>query len=231
MILVKPYAIILNISHPNPVRFTNLSGRLCYKSDTPDSPEAQEKFILERIKNGHESILEHVSVTVKVVCDRGVSHELVRHRLCSFSQESTRYCNYKKLGIAFIIPGWTGIAEGIYEDGQSVLFYNDNELKWLSAMRYAQQFYNELLNDGWTPQQARSVLPNSLKTELIMTTNLREWRHIFSLRCDKSAHPQMREIMLPLLNDFHEAMPSFFSELYHRFLGGSSEQEESARLD
>lgn len=235
MRLLKPSATLINVSHSVPVKFIDHCGRVCYKSESNGDPQKWSKFVRARIKDGHESVLEHVNATVLFICDRGVSHELVRHRIASFSQESTRYCNYGSDHISFIIPCWTELSEGqstldINEEStmyQGILFYNDNELKWLAAMAFAENFYRELLRDGWSPQQARSVLPNSLKTELVMTTNLREWRHIFSLRCDRPAHPQMRELMLPLLDDFHSCMPDFFFDLHEKFFGGSSEREET----
>lgn len=227
MRLIKPYATIVNVSHLNSTRAIDNYGRTCYKSEQPDSEERQSFFVRKRIKEGHLSIIEHCTVTVGIVCDRGVSHELVRHRLASFSQESTRYCNYGSDHVTFIIPCWMpNTNEGIIEDHTGVPYYNENELRWLSAMAYAENFYKELLDSGWTPQQARSVLPNSLKTELIMTANLREWRHIFELRCAKTAHPQMREIMIPLLCSFFTTLPDFFHDLYIQFCGGTDERKE-----
>lgn len=229
MRLVKPYAKIINVSHDLPAKSIDLYGRTCYKSEHPTDPDRWDEFVSRRICDGHDSILEHVSVTVKVVCDRGVSHELVRHRLCAFSQESTRYCNYRG-EVTFIIPCWIkDLKEDIYPTDKSYLF-NFNYGPWFISMLNTEINYKELLNRGWTPQQARSVLPNSLKTELIMTTNIREWRHIFSLRCDKAAHPQMREIMIPLLKDFYFGMPVFFEDLYVKFLGGKCESEKSTGL-
>jgi len=222
--LQKPYGRILNISHTNPSRSITFYGRTCYKSIGKVDSETKKKFIQGRIKAGHLSVIEHESVTVEVVCDRGVSHELVRHRLAAFSQESTRYCNYKD-HVTFIIPPWTDIKEGTY--GVDWMRTTDEIANvWMAAMINAEIKYSSLLSLGWSPQQARSVLPNSLKTELIMTANLREWRHIFSLRCDKSAHPQMREIMIPLLKDFFLALPDFFEDLYEQFIGGNCEREE-----
>lgn len=234
MRLLKPYASIINVSHDLPAKSIDLYGRTCYKSEHPSDPEQWEEFIRRRISSGHESILEHLNVTVKIVCDRGVSHELVRHRLCGFSQESTRYCNYGKNDhVSFIIPCWFEFQECLLSDRECL--YMDDSLKeidmWLDSMLYAENSYKKLLSLNWTPQQARSVLPNSLKTELIMTTNIREWRHIFSLRCDKAAHPQMREIMIPLLKDFYLGMPVFFEDLYAKFTGGNCESEKSIRLD
>jgi thymidylate synthase (FAD) len=179
-------------------------GRVCYKSESSIKDETAEKFIASIIKRGHESVLEHSSVTVRFIVDRGVSHELVRHRIASFSQESTRYCNYSKdeFGgeIAVIAP----------------YFFDENSpgfASWKAAMQEAEAAYFDLLNIGHTAQEARSVLPNSLKTEVVMTCNLREWRHFFKLRCAKAAHPQMREVTIPLLKEFTQKIPVIFDDL------------------
>ena len=154
-------------------------------------------------------------MTVRFICDRGVTHELVRHRLCSFSQESTRYCNYKG-GVTFVIPPW---CKDLRED-EYPLSMKDTRLikftsrRWLNAMQEAELAYITLLKGGWSPQQARSVLPNSTKTEIVMTANVREWRHIFRLRCSKASHPQMREIMIPLYKEVIKIMPEIFIGAY-----------------
>jgi len=164
-------------------------------------------FIRRIIKRGHHSVLEHASMTVRFICDRGVSHELVRHRLAAFSQESTRYVNYGG-GCQFIIPPWVDLKKGIYgpkrinniKNGKPDGSGPNPSLMWLHACHYAETYYMELLLAGWSPQQARSVLPNSTKTEVVMTANMREWRHVLTLRTSSAAHPQMREIMLMLLD-------------------------------
>ena len=176
------------------------AARTCYKSEESITPESAEKLIRSVIKRGHESVLEHISFSVRFICDRGVSHELVRHRHCAFSQESTRYVNYGKSRVQFILPPWIG------EVGEA-------DCLWLETCNEAETAYNKLLELGWTPQQARSVLPNSLKTEIVVTANLREWRHIFHLRCDKTAHPQMRELMLPLYEELKEKAPAIFDSV------------------
>lgn len=157
-------------------------------------------------------------ITVKFICDRGVSHEFVRHRVFSFAQESTRYCNYSKdkfgNSISYIIPLWLDLEEGNYlvledngvldtpmgifpftEVDQSTLFF-------IAGLSEAEVRYFELLHSEWTPQQARSVLPNSLKTELVMTGTLEQWKGFFKLRCDAAAHPQARELAIPLKEEF-----------------------------
>ncbi len=184
------------------------AGRTCYKSESNIYDGSAEKFILNILKRGHESVLEHEKITVRIICDRGVSHEIVRHRIASYSQESTRYCNYSKdrFGneLTFIKP----------------CFWNDNLEKdrecfeiWKESMAEAERKYNKLIELGAKPEEARSVLPNSLKTEIVVTMNLREWRHFFKLRADLAAHPQMREIARAILAEFKEKLPIFFSDL------------------
>ena len=167
------------------------AGRTCYQSDWKVGPGTAPDFVRMIIKRGHESVLEHEKVTVRVVCDRGVSHELVRHRLASYSQESTRFCNYAgdRFGgeLTFIRPPW--VSAGVESEAS---------LAWYTAMRDAEASYLKLLELGWRPEQARAVLPTSLKTEIVVTANLREWRLIFKLRTAAPAHPQMRQVMVPL---------------------------------
>ena len=151
----------------------------------------------------------------------GNSHEMVRHRLCNYSQESTRFCNYSPTGkvgeMVFIIPPWLDIPEGEYMSGEVYddipNLYNDDVRTWFTSMQQAESNYNHLISSGWKAEQARSVLPNSLKTELIMTANMREWRHIFKLRTAEAAHPQMREIMTPLLEECKTALPCIFESV------------------
>lgn len=163
---------------------------------------------------------EAFAMTVHFVCDRGVTHEIVRHRPASYSQESTRYCDYGGGHVAFIIPLWVESLSP--EDKYNELSINSElelnnkltylERKWLHAMREAEQTYKRLRLDGWRPEQARSVLPNSLKTEIVMTASLAEWQHVFRLRCAKAAHPQMRELMIPLRDQARELFPGVFEE-------------------
>lgn len=179
-------------------------GRICYKSEEKIADGTAEKFIAGIIKRGHEAVLEHASVTAKFTCDRGVSHEIVRHRMASYCQESTRYCNYSKDGFG----GEITVIRPLYlVEGTEGWQY------WEVACRMAEKSYFELLGCGYTPQEARSVLPNSLKTELIVTANIREWRHFLRLRCDKAAHPQMREVALMLLGKLHKAVPVCFDDI------------------
>lgn len=184
------------------------AGRTCYKSEENISENTAVKFIKNILEIGHESVIEHEKITVRIICDRGVSHEIVRHRLASYSQESTRYCNYHKdkFGneISVIKPCfWTE------DNAESIEKYKI----WEQAMRCTEEAYIKLIELGASPQEARSVLPNSLKTEIVVTMNIREWRHFFKLRTSKAAHPQMREIACPLLNKFKESIPVLFDDI------------------
>ena len=201
MRIVEPSFEILNAPKREEVlRHLELCGRVCYKSEDKMTEESASRFVKFLIERGHESPIEHISISVRVICDRGVSHEWVRHRIASYSQESTRYCNYNSEkfggGIAFIRP-----------------YFADNERLfeiWKAEMECAEKAYMDMLANGAKPEDARSVLPNSLKTEFICTMNLREWRHFFELRCAKAAHPAMREIAVPLQVSFREMLPELF---------------------
>jgi thymidylate synthase (FAD) len=205
MRIIEPYFEILSkIDEEEILKKIELIGRVCYKSENNITTSSAKDFISKIIKNGHESVIEHVSVSVKIICDRGVSHEIVRHRLASYSQESTRYCNYHKdkfgKELTVIKP----------------FFWNDDPKKyyiWLNTMKNIENNYNELIESGAKPEEARSILPNSMKTEIIMTMNLREWRWFLKLRTSKRSHPQMREIANPILNYFKKELPDIFNEL------------------
>lgn len=199
-----------------------IAGRTCYKSEDKINSESAGKFVAMLIDRGHEAMLEHASASYRVTCDRGVTHEIVRHRLFSYAQESTRYCNYKG-GVVFVIPPWVSATEGEY------VVYWKNKLgevirgpqepqghggdnRWFWNMALSERDYVRLLDEGWQPQQARSVLPNSLKTAIVITGNLREWRHFFELRTAAAAHPQMREVANLLLEDIRRFIPVVFDQ-------------------
>lgn len=199
MKIIEPSAKILSHT-PDPLQLIERCGRICYKSEDRITNDSADGFIRRIISMGHESVLEHASATVLIVCDRGVSHEICRHRLCAFSQESTRYCNYGKSNeITVIRPcfDWSEL----------------HKANWQVAMLKAESTYLTLLATGRSPQEARSVLPNSLKTEIAVTANFREWRHIFRLRCSSKAHPQMRQIMIPLRDEFAQRWLSVFGDI------------------
>lgn len=186
-------------------------GRTCYKSENNITEDSARDFVKKLIKNHHEAMLEHSSLCVKFICDRGVSHELVRHRLASFAQESTR-CNYSgdKFGneLTFIKPCF-------FED------VDPNYEIWRTSMAVVEDSYLTMIKNGAKPQEARSVLPNSIKTEVIMTANYREWRHFLNLRATRAtgpAHPQMEELAVPLLSELTELIPEVFDDIYLKYL-------------
>ena len=211
MILIKPsYEILTAVDYGEILKRIEAAGRTCYKSEDRITQDSAEGFVRRIIKSGHHSVLEHESLSVRFVCDRGVTHELVRHRLCAYSQESTRYCNYKG-GVTFVIPPWVNVEEGEYFGNMDIFVTDPScELSWVRLMLNSETTYIELLDNGWSPQQARSVLPNSLKTEIVVTANIREWRHIFTLRTSAAAHPQIREVMTPLLRELRDELPVLF---------------------
>ena len=196
------------------------AGRVCYKSEEKITDTSFIDFLERIVRKGHESVLEHSMLTVRFICDRGVSHELVRHRLASVSQESTRYCNYSG-DVTFILPLYLKEGRDLYfnaehDDGAGSLVQNLEVNKfgtWCNSMQSAATAYNTMLQWGASAQEARAVLPNSTKTEVVMTANLREWRHILKLRTSKAAHPQMRELMCPLLEELKASIPVIFDDI------------------
>jgi len=199
MKIVQPGYEILDAERLGPALLQKLErcGRTAYKSEAKTGPGTAETFVAMLKARGHWSVLEHESVSVRIVCDRGVSHELVRHRLASYTQESTRYCRYQD-EIAVIEPLGLTVCQRAY---------------WRAAVEAAESSYMEMLGQGAKPEIARSVLPTCLKTEIVVTANLREWHHIFRLRTAKAAHPQMRQIMLPLLAEFRRRIPVLYDDL------------------
>jgi len=179
-------------------------ARVCYKSEDKMAARGNPDFLKSKLKLGHESIIEHEKATVMFIIDRGISHEIVRHRIAAYSQESTRYCRYSqdKFGneIAVIEP----------------YFFSEDDVAyhhWEEACLAAEKSYMALLEAGRSAQEARSVLPNSLKTEIVVTYNMREWRHFFRLRCDAAAHPQMRQVAIPLLLYFQKQLPDLYNDI------------------
>ena len=205
MKIIEPsFEVLDEINGEEILRRIELAGRTCYKSEGNITPDSAKKFVSAVVKNGHESVIEHEKITIRIICDRGITHEIVRHRLASYSQESTRYCNYSKdkFGneLTFIRPPF---------------FDKDSETYqiWLNAMQDCELNYLDLLSIGATPQEARTILPNSLKTEIIVTMNLREWRHFFKMRTTEYAHPQMRQIARPMLDYFKKLIPIVFDDI------------------
>jgi thymidylate synthase (FAD) len=235
MKLIRPsFEIITPLNGEQILLNIERAARTCYKSedkieidDLIDEPTGNvtsiaisaRRLIKDLIAREHDAMLEFGGIIhVLIVCDRGVSHELVRHRIASFAQESTRYCNYSKgkyhSELTFIVPPWISTDEiEVSEAGYSATFTKDTTDVWLESMRKAEIYYNTLSRAGYNPGQARSVLPNSLKTEINIAANTREWRHIFKQRTAPGAHPQMREIMTPLLKEFQMAIPILYDDI------------------
>lgn len=185
-------------------------GKVCYKAEHNITDDSYARFLRMIIKNQHESVLEHVSITVKAYTDRGITHEIVRHRVASYSQESTRYCNYcderfgdkNKKRIKAILP------KSIENDGRVIYLMDQIE-----------DLYNALIDEGIKPQDARDILPTCLKSEIVMTYNLREWRWFFIKRCEFDAHPKIRKLACGILSEFYSRIPVIFDDLYEKFIG------------
>lgn len=201
---IKPIAVIeSHVDADYILKQIELAGRTAYKSEDKITNDSAKDFVKMILKRGHLSVIEHQSVSVRFICDRGVSHEIVRHRLASYTQESTRYCNYTK--------GKFGSEITVIEP----CFWSQDDEKykvWKQAIEQIESAYNKLIELGATPQEARSILPNSLKTEIVVTMNLREWRHFFTMRTSAAAHPQMREVAIPLLKEFQKQIPIIFDD-------------------
>ena len=178
-------------------------GRVCYKSEDKATDESAEKFIRSIIHRGHESVLEHVSITVKFITDRAIANELTRHRIASYSQESTRYVKYKD-DIEFIMP--VEIKES-FKAGVMKSIY------WKRSVGESESYYRKLIEIGEKPENARATLPLSTKTELVMTADVREWRHVIKLRISSAAHPDMRYIMGMVLDEFLVGLPVLFDDI------------------
>lgn len=216
MILINPFTEIKFISHTN-LDFIEDCARTCYQSFDKKKEGSAEKLVSSLLKQSppHESVIEHSMLTVRFVVDRAIANELVRHRLLSVSQESTRYVKYD-IDMVFIKPSWVSIPIGEYTPTKLVELqgnYPDSDILWAEMLSLSEIYYNRLLKEGWQAELARSVLPSALKTELVVTANFREWRHILKLRTSIKAHPQMREVMIPLLNKLKEIQPIIFGTI------------------
>lgn len=214
---IKPHYIIeTEINGDQLLKQIEKAGRTCYKSEDKITSDSAAKFVSALIKHGHEAMIEHNAITVRFVCDRGVTHEIVRHRVASYAQESTRYCNYSndKYGNEINV---IDIAGGMNFDTKMKNYDPDTIaailLEWTAAMEAAEKHYMRLIELGATPQIARGVLPTSVKTEIVVTMNLREWRHFFKLRTAVDSHPQMREIAIPLLEELKTLIPCVFDDI------------------
>jgi thymidylate synthase (FAD) len=205
MKIVEPSVEILtDINGDEILKHIERVGRVCYKSEDKITDNSAKKFVEMIIKNGHEAVIEHFNITVKFITDRGISHEIVRHRIASYAQESTRYVNYSKdkFGSEITVVKPTHISN-----------YDESYDDWFEGCKMAEESYFKLISDGCKPQTARSVLPTCTKTEIVMTTNLREWRHFLRLRTSKAAHPDIRVIAIDLLNKFKSMIPVVFDDI------------------
>lgn len=222
MRIVSPsFEIITTIDSTEILKTIEEVGRTCYKSEDKIEKDSCFGFVKRIINSGHEAVIEHYNVTVRLTNDRGVSHEEVRHRIASYAQESTRYCNYNKDKFCNEIT-YIDIKGGMELDPKisklTAEKFNAIYEEWLLACRDAERHYNRMIELGATPQIARSVLNNSTKTEICVTMNLREWRHFFRLRTSPAAHPQMREIAIQLLKAFKMMIPVVFDDIYQEYI-------------
>ena len=239
MKIIRPYAKIQikDLYPADPMRQIEWCSRISHRSDDSQSPDSWKRFIEEVVlKHGDWSVVEHVSVTVDAVVDRGITHEWVRHRLFSFTQESTRFVNYeKKMAPSFIYPKPEVECQDCLLGNQT--FYNPDrqeythkyfdgpsgtlddevpclyEKDWLLIIDQCEFKYKALLAKAWRPQEARSVFPNALASRLITTGNLRNWRHFFIMRTTAESHSQMRQVTIPLLAEFKQSFPLLFDDI------------------
>jgi len=197
--VIDPQVIIQDEINESILKRIERYGRICYKSERLISEASAPGFVRNLIDRGHESVIEHEKITVIFVTNRGVTHEIVRHRIASYSQESTRYCNYQNK-MVFIRPYY-------FPEGSEAYAI------WQEAVTAAARAYLALLAQGARPEQARGVLPADLKSEIVVTYNLREWRHFFKLRTNQRAHPQIRQIAIPALLEFKQKIPVVFDDI------------------
>jgi thymidylate synthase (FAD) len=241
MRLIKQSYEILSYD-TNLLQLLEKAGRTCYKSEDKITEDSAKGFISGIIKSGHESVIEHSNITVKFITSRACSHQLVRHRLASYSQESQRYVNYNNSGVSYVVPPWLvdSLPEDIYNHNFIYNFIHKGAnytadwyiyghslsghkfalenvktslTTWLKSLYKAEESYEALLTSGWKPEEARDVLPNATATELVVTANLREWRHILKVRTSKHAHPIIRELMIGLLVDLKAKIPVIFDDI------------------
>lgn len=203
MKIIKPWVEVEKIDGVKVMKNLERAAKHCYRTEGNIKEDSYDHFLRNCINRGHESVLEHEKVTVRICCDVGAYKDITRHRIASFSIESTRYCNYSKdkFGneISFIEPCNID-DENLYED-------------WKNCMEEIEKCYQKMASEGALPDQLRLILPHSTAAELTMTANIREWRHIFALRADKHAHPSIQQFMIPLLLYFKQQMPALFDEV------------------
>jgi len=206
MKIIKPrYEIMTDIKGDYTLKHLEKCIRVCYKSENLIKPDSHLGLLKRIMDNRHESVLEHTNISVMFECNRGFSHELVRHRHCAFSQESTRYCNYSKGKFSKEITVIEPDSFNSWTEGQQVL--------WKKAMLDSEANYMNLINSGISTEYARGALPIDVKTTIVISTSVREWRTIFKLRTSKNAHPSMRQLMIPLLGEFKSSIALVFDDI------------------
>lgn len=229
MKIVKPYAKIMEPELlAGALSRIEYAARISHRSEDAQTDNSAERFIRAVVlQHGDWSVVEHVSASVEFLVDRGITHELVRHRIASYTQESTRFVNYaKKMPPSFIYPKpdvecpFCLGGEEPNGNGKHIIGYESTggepcryDLSWLIAIQYCEGSYRKLLDGGWRPQEARSVFPNALASKIVMTCNLRSWRHFFLMRTSKEAHPQMRQVTIPLLVEFQRIVPVLYEDI------------------
>jgi len=209
MKIIQPsYEILTSLNREGILKHLEICGRTCYKSEDKITDDSASKFVSNLVKRGHLAMIEFFDIQVRFIHNRGFSHEVVRHRLCSFAQESTRYVDYKN-DIQVIQPYW--MDESFMDrDDQNYCLDVKADAEWKKAIYTSITSYMNLRAFGYSPQAARGVLPNDIKTEIVVKANLREWKTIFELRCPEAAHPDMRRIMIPLREEFRKILPEIY---------------------
>lgn len=215
MRLIRPSVEILsNINTDKVMKHLERCGRTCYKSEEYIADDSASKFLRTIIRSGHESVVEHFNITVRFICDRSTTHQIVRHRIASYSQESQRYCNYTKdkFGneITFILP--QAFADDYLDTEYATDMFSEHGYIF-EKLEDIERVYFNMLEDGFRPEEARMILPNCTKTELVMTANIREWRHFLKERTSKAADPQIKAVSIPLLNEFKDLLPDLFFDI------------------
>lgn len=207
-VIKASYEILTDLTDPidTILKPIEIAGRTCYKSEDKITDDSCIKFCQMLISRGHEAMIEHSQISIRFTVDRAIANELVRHRLCSYAQESTRYINYSK-------DKFGNEIKVIEPDDDILLLGSDNYSIWYSSCKSAEDAYMAMLSNGAKPEIARNVLPLSTATEIVITTNIRELRNIFKLRISNFAHPQMRSIMRKLLDELKSKIPVLFDDI------------------
>lgn len=220
-IIEQSYKILTNLDGLIILKDIERAARTCYKSEplTTEDGESAKKLCKKLVELKHTAMLEHGGlISVRIISCRGLTHELIRHRTAvSYAQESTRYCDYSKDKHGNEIT----VIKPLELYPEKMIFFSEEANKtiilkwevWLKAMKNAEQSYFKLRELGASPQIARGVLPIDVKTEIIVSTNPTEWRHIFKLRTSEAAHPQIRTLMRSLLEDFKKKIPIIFDDI------------------